>query len=97
DPPPPPGAEAPPELAALVLKTLSKKRDQRYQSCQELLGDLNVLKQRYPLEARSTADKQTGIEAAASVRDDIPAVAAMPAAAEEPAAAASATEETVDF
>ena len=29
------------------MKALAKKREPRYQSCQELLVDLNVVKQRY--------------------------------------------------
>ena len=40
DPPPPLGVDAPPELATLIMKALSKKRETRYQTCQELLADL---------------------------------------------------------
>ena len=51
DPPPPLGAEAPPELAAVVMKALSKKRETRYQTCQELLARSERREAAYPLEA----------------------------------------------
>ena len=41
EPPPLLDAEAPPELAAVIMKALSKKRETRYQTCQELMADLD--------------------------------------------------------
>jgi serine/threonine-protein kinase len=55
DPTPLADTEAPPELAAVILKALSKKVDARYQSCQALWEDLEVVRQRYPLAAPRTA------------------------------------------
>ena len=48
DPPPLLGVEAPPELAAVIMKALSKKRETRYQTCQELMADLEIVRQLYP-------------------------------------------------
>jgi serine/threonine protein kinase len=48
-------AEAPPQLAAAVMKALSRKRETRYQTCQELMADLEIVRQQHPLEARLIA------------------------------------------
>jgi len=45
----------PAELAAVVMKALSKRRETRYQSCQELLADLQLVTHLYPVEAVDTA------------------------------------------
>jgi eukaryotic-like serine/threonine-protein kinase len=95
DPPPPLGVDAPPELAALIMKALAKKREKRYQSCQELLIDVNRVRQRYPLEERAAAGVQTATAGAAETRDASPAGA--PAAAEPAEGGPSNTEDTVDF
>jgi serine/threonine protein kinase len=55
DPTPLADTEAPPELAALILKALSKKPDARQQSCQDLWEELEIIRQRYPLTAPRTA------------------------------------------
>ena len=55
EPPPPLGVDAPPELTAAIMKALSKTRETRYQTCQELMADLEVLRQRFPLESRPAA------------------------------------------
>ena len=47
--------DVPPELVAVVMKALSKNRDARYQTCQELLADLQLVTHLYPLEAMDTA------------------------------------------
>ena len=63
--------EAPPELAAVIMKALSKKPETRYQTCQDLLADLDSVRQRYPLATqRTTAADRTrpGREVAASRR-----------------------------
>jgi len=54
DPPPLLGEEGPAELATVIRKALSKKREARYQSCQALMADLDVVRQLYPLSARRT-------------------------------------------
>jgi serine/threonine protein kinase len=95
DPPPPLGADVPPELATLIMKALSKKREKRYQNCQEILADLDLLKQRYPLPARPAAGGPTISEGAASLREALPAATATPAVPAE--AGPPATEDTVDF
>jgi serine/threonine protein kinase len=47
--------EAPPELAAVIMRALSKKAGARYQSCQDLLDELESFKHRYPLVAQRAA------------------------------------------
>jgi len=51
DPRPLLDAEAPPALAAVIMKALSKKRETRYRTCQEIMADLDDLRQSYPVEA----------------------------------------------
>ena len=46
DPPPLLGVEAPAELAAVIMKALSKKREARYQTCQDVMADLDTVRQR---------------------------------------------------
>jgi eukaryotic-like serine/threonine-protein kinase len=48
-------SEAPPELAAVIMKALAKKADARYQSCQDLLDDLESVRHRYPLSSQRAA------------------------------------------
>jgi eukaryotic-like serine/threonine-protein kinase len=94
DAPPPLGVEAPPALTTVIMKALSKKRETRYQSCRELMADLEVVRQQLPQEARrTTAASQAMPEAAVSLSEAAPIVAApAPPAASEP----SATDDTVD-
>jgi eukaryotic-like serine/threonine-protein kinase len=49
--PAPIDGDVPPELATVVMKALSKNRDTRYQSCQELLADLQLVQHLYPIDA----------------------------------------------
>ena len=93
DPPPPIGGDAPPDLVTLIMKALSKKREARYQTCQELLVDLELVRERL-LQSRATAAGNTVSEGAASGREALPAATATPAAPGE--AGRSATEDTVD-
>jgi hypothetical protein len=87
--------DAPPELAALIMKALAKKREKRYQSCQELLVDLNRLRQRYSLQAPVAVTGEAAIPGPANALDAAPAAADMSA---EPAEAGTpATEDTVDY
>ena len=49
--------EVPSTLATVIMKALSKKREMRYQTCQELMVDLDAVRQPYALETRrATAD-----------------------------------------
>jgi serine/threonine protein kinase len=78
------GVEAPAELATVIMKALSKKREERYQSCQDLLADLDIVRQRYPLHARRTT-------AGGATRAERPAAQALPVGAVPPS-----TDDTVD-
>src|SRR5215471_3371424 len=59
-------SEAPPELAAVIVKALAKKVDARYQSCQDLLDDLESVKHRYPTQ-RAAAKPALATSAMATV------------------------------
>jgi serine/threonine protein kinase len=85
DAPPPLGVDAPPSLATAIMKALSKKRETRYQTCQELMADLELIRRQYPLEAQRTA---------ANVPAAPPITAATPALPAE--SGPSATDDTVD-
>jgi serine/threonine protein kinase len=92
--PPPLGVEAPPELTAVIMKTLSKNRETRYQTCQELMADLEKVRHLYPLEIGRTAAGH--VEGSANVPGALPiATAATPSlpAGSGPAA----TDDTVDL
>jgi serine/threonine protein kinase len=89
--------EAPPELAALIIKALSKKLDGRYQSCQQLLDDLEGVRLRYP---RSTlraaveggpAKATSAIDAAGALHADVPPLQDL-----SPVTASPSTDDTVD-
>jgi serine/threonine protein kinase len=97
DPPPLLGADAPEELAAVIMKALAKKRENRYQTCQDLMADLDSLRQLYPLKARRTAERgptmtdgpasASGVaRAAAPAATGIPVVSVLPS-----------TDDTVDY
>jgi serine/threonine-protein kinase len=94
DPPPPIDAEAPPELVEVIMRALEKKKEARYQSCQELLADLNVLKHLYPVEVLPASVASRIALANAAHR---PATQPMAAAAVAESAPASETEDTVDL
>ena len=86
--------DVPPELAAVVMKALAKNRDARYQNCQELLADLQLVTHLYPLEAMDTAAMQLAPETiggTAAIRGDN-GVAVADAVAGVPS-----TDDTVDF
>jgi len=93
DPPPPIGVDAPPELTTVVMKALSKKRETRYQSCQELMADLEVLKHLYPLDPRRTAAiSPTSAGAAAGMAAASPGATAAPDGSRH-----ASTDDTVDL
>jgi serine/threonine protein kinase len=97
DPTPLADTEAPPELAAVILKALSKKVDARYQSCQALWEDLEVVRQRYPLAAPRTAASAN--LALGHIPIDTPAAQAESQVGPEASAddASPSTEDTVDL
>jgi serine/threonine protein kinase len=91
--------DVPPELAAVVMKALSKNRETRYRSCQELLADLQLVTHLYPFEALDTAAMHL-------VPDPVPSESTAPNATsgERPgpasgaaAAAAASTDDTMDL
>jgi len=82
------GIDVPPALTALIMKALSKKRETRYQTCQEMLADLENVRYQYALEARRAI--LAAITTPAAVPGAVPAAA--PASVES-----TATDETVDF
>ena len=53
--PAPLGSDVPPELAAVVMKALAKNRETRYQKCEDVLADLQLVKHLYPIDAIDTA------------------------------------------
>src|SRR4051812_23605574 len=55
DEPLPIGDDVPAELVAVVMKALSKDRERRYQSCDELLADLQLVQHLYPIEPADMA------------------------------------------
>jgi len=82
--PAPLGIDVPPALTDVIMKALAKKREARYQTCQDMLADLENMRLQYLEETR---------------RATVAAVLAapQPATALPPAAAESVTEDTVDF
>jgi serine/threonine protein kinase len=88
--------EAPPELASMIMKALSKKREMRYQTCQELMADLDIVRRLYPLEERHTTEGgRTMIEGPAD-RPGVPHVVTAAAPPLPAGAVPSATDDTVD-
>ncbi len=85
--PAPIDGDVPPELATVVIKALSKNRETRYQSCEELLADLQLVKHLYPIDAIDTAGLYVTADALAAT----PGIAAP----REPEAAS--TDDTTDF
>jgi hypothetical protein len=84
--------EAPPLMAAVIAKALSKKREARYQTCQELMTDLESLRL-YPFEAgRATA----GGPMTASGTTDAPQVSTAAVPDLPTGSVPSATDDTVD-
>jgi eukaryotic-like serine/threonine-protein kinase len=94
EPPPPIEIDAPVELVEVIMKALAKKREARYQSCQELLADLNVLRHLYPLEALAAAVAGRIVVAGAAREASAPVLAVPTAVA---SAASPQTDDTVDF
>jgi serine/threonine protein kinase len=95
DPRPLIDAEAPPALAAVIMKTLSKKRETRYQTCQEIMADLDGLRQRYPAEAEPAmpAGRALIAEGVAGA----PPVPTSPPAAVAAGSGPASTDDTVDL
>jgi len=102
--------EAPPELAEVVMKALAKDRDERYQTCQDMVADLDVIRQAHPLKTRrlpapvalaaepsaSSSSAQTGAAASPNGFTPPPA-AASPNGSAPPTASKPSTDDTVDL
>jgi serine/threonine protein kinase len=87
--------EAPPELAAVITRALSKKADARYQSCQDLLDDIDAVRLRYPVATHRTAS--AGLAAAKGPVDAGTAAHVEARAVADPGAVtAPSTDDTVD-
>jgi eukaryotic-like serine/threonine-protein kinase len=98
EPPAPIDGDVPSELTAVVMKALSKNRETRYQSCQELLADLHLVKHLYPIEAIDTAALLMAADPAAA--DPVALAGAsgvIPASAPEGEPDAARTDDTMDF
>jgi len=95
EPPPLLAEEAPAQLATAIMKALSKKRETRYQTCHELLADLDTIRQRYPLEARQTTAGNPKADVAADA-SRVGQVAASGAPAFPAGSAPPSTDDTVD-
>jgi serine/threonine protein kinase len=91
---PPPGVEVPPELTTVIMKALSKKRETRYQSCQELMADLDLVRHQYAVEARRSAAAGHATTDGSGVAGPRPTVAAATPAV--PGSGSAATDDTVD-
>jgi serine/threonine protein kinase len=100
--------DVPPELAAVVMKALAKNRESRYQNCQELLADLQLVTHLYPLEAMDTAAMDLAadpIGAAALRRDsgssavvtDVPALPSTDDTVDIALPGSEVTDQTVSF
>jgi serine/threonine protein kinase len=86
--PAPLGIDAPPGLTTVIMKALSKKRELRYQTCQEMLDDLENVRYEYVAETRRAM--------VAAITKPTPAPSPAPAPAWSGTESA-ATDETVDF
>lgn len=85
--------EAPPAMAAMIAKALSKKREARYQTCQELMTDLSSLRQLYPFQAgRRTTDGPT----TANGTPDAPQLSTASRPAAPTSSGPTSTDDTVD-
>jgi serine/threonine protein kinase len=94
--PPALGVEAPEGLEAVIMKALAKKRENRYQTCQDLMADLDGVRQLYPLRARrTTAGGPTTADGPANV-PDVAQVAKPTAPALPVGSVPPSTDDTVD-
>jgi eukaryotic-like serine/threonine-protein kinase len=95
--PPPLGEDVPPELATIVMKALAKKRETRYQNCQELLADLELVKHLYSFDAIET-ELPAVIEQVAGGGGAVAAAGVVtPVVAAGDETPGGTTEDTVDF
>ena len=85
DPPPALGVDVPPRLATVIMKALAKKPEARYQSCHEMMADLETVRHLCAVEA---------IRAAAN--GPVPTTSA-PVLSAGPEPAGAPTDDTVDF
>jgi serine/threonine protein kinase len=89
--------EAPANLARIITKALSKKREMRYQTCQELLADVEIARQMHPLSTRRTiAGSPAAARGPANAAESAPSAASVtPPSRTDPRP--PSTEDTVDF
>jgi serine/threonine protein kinase len=91
--PPPIGAEAPDALKAAIMKALAKAPAARYQTCQELMDDLEPLGQLYRPRVETSSVVESEISSVPD-NDPPPVVDRSPLIT---ASSSAATEDTVDF
>jgi eukaryotic-like serine/threonine-protein kinase len=96
-PPPLIEVDAPNELVEVVMKALAKKKEARYQSCQAMLADLNMLRHLYPLETPPAAVAGRIVVAGAAHGSAAPPLAVAAAPVPAVVAVTSQTDDTVDF
>src|SRR4051812_44018425 len=97
DPTPIAATEAPPELAAIVLKALAKETNARYQSCQELTADLEKFQDAHSRAAEPAAAPASRSTTAPRAADaDGVVSASAPLAREDGTSGSPSTEDTVD-
>jgi len=90
--------EAPPELAEVVMKALAKERGERYQTCQEMMADLDVIRQAYPLKVRRLPTPVApAVEPSASSSSTQNGAAAPSNGSTPPPLSKPSTDDTVDF
>ena len=89
--------EAPPELAEVVMKALAKERGERYQTCQDMMADLDVIRQAYPLKVRRLPALAPAAEPSASSASPQNGAVASPNDLTAPPASKPTTDDTVDF
>jgi serine/threonine-protein kinase len=95
--PAPIGGDVPSELVTVVMKALSKNREMRYQSCEELLADLQLVKHLYPIDAIDTSALHMTADALAANGPSVgTASGSTPGVATREPDAAS-TDDTMDF
>jgi len=95
--PAPLDGDVPPELASVVMKALAKNRDVRYQSCEEVLADLQLVQRLYPIDAADLAPLQLTSVAGAEEGPADGSRTRLAAAPSDGRRAAPSTEDTMDF
>jgi serine/threonine-protein kinase len=90
--PAPLGIDAPPALTTVIMKALAKKREARYQTCQEMLEELENVRYEYVAETRRAMVMAITMPSRTAAQTAVPAPAPAVSTTES-----SSTDETVDF